>query len=100
MHVPTWDILKKYIEKEHYTQPSFILSIHEYNQEGQGLGVCDAYPYIPLLVVSFTIHYNKLIILLQVFCHTTSRRQRITFNPYFLPSIKPRYLFALGSPFP
>jgi hypothetical protein len=37
-HVPTWDILKKYIEKEHYTHPSFILSIHEYNQEGQGLG--------------------------------------------------------------
>jgi hypothetical protein len=57
-----------------------------------GLGVCDTYPYIPLLVVSFTIHYNKLIILLQVFCHTTSRRQRIiTFNPP-LPNIKPRYL--------
>ncbi len=76
-----------------YTHPSFILSIHEYNQEGQGwgLGVWDTYPYIPLLVVSFTIHYNKLIILLQVFCHTTSRRQRITFNPP-LPNIKPRYL--------
>jgi hypothetical protein len=31
-------------------------------------------------------------------CHTTSGRQRITFNPP-LPNIKPRY-FALGDPFP